>query len=493
MASSYLPSGPLVLRMGADSLRGLSFRQCLLAAFLLITGLLGGAAAQGMFALESVALQGRQAAQDAVSLTEKVQRLAERTVAMERSARQFLVLDDVGLLERYRNAWQDAQTTQASLAQVLGGAASAALTDWGQKADAAWAILEKPGRARQAALRRLTPVFAHLHSLNETLADQGQREVDRRNDALLAALEQQRRLISALVLGAIALAALLAFGFGHWLSRPLARIEAVIGRLGDNRFDEPVSVRGPADLRRLGLQLDWLRQRLAALESDKTRFVRHISHELKTPMASIREGVALLSDGVAGSLSPDQAEITRILGNNSASLQRQIEDLLSYHTLASEAQQVRRQPTTVLALLQDVVESQRLLWQAKNLRVAVEGEDGSADLDADKLSMVLANLLVNAVRFSPADATITLAVGHDPDSLWIDCVDQGPGVADEDIEHIFAPFYQGRQQPPGAWRGSGIGLSIVREIMQAHAGSARLLPSEQGAHFRIELPHASTA
>ena len=499
MAQVLTRSGPSLQRWNAGSLRGLSFHQCLLAAFLLITALLGGAAAQAMLALEHVALQGRQASQDAVSLTEKIQHLAERTVAMERSARQFLVLDDAALRERYESAWQDARDTQTALIPMLMGAPTKAFAEWSQQADAAWAILQRPSRERQAALRALTPVFAHLHSLNEILAEQGQHEVDRRNDVLLMTLENQRRLTSALVLGAIALAALLAFGFGHWLSRPLAHIEAVIAQLGENRFDQPIAVRGPADLRRLGMQLDWLRQRLAALESDKTRFVRHISHELKTPMASLREGVALLRDGVAGSLSPDQAEIARILGDNSAALQRQIEDLLRYHALASEAQQLRRQETDIKQVMFEVVESQRLLWQAKQLTVTMDAESFRADVDAEKLGIVLANLLINAVRFSPANGTITLTLGQDRTSLWIDCIDAGPGVAEADREHIFDPFYQGSQQPPGARRGSGIGLSIVREIMQAHAGSVRLMPSAddaqgiQGAHFRIDLPHASFA
>lgn len=475
-------------------LRGLSFHQCLLAAFLLITALLGGAAAQAMFALEHVAMQGRQASQDAAALTAQVQRLGERTVAMERSARQFLVLDDASLRDRYQAAWADAKATQSALAGLMADAASRQLfAEWMTQAETAWEVLQNPGRARPAALKRLAPVFARLHRLNETLAERSQQAMDRRNDAVLAELEQQRRLISALVLGAIALAVLLALGFGHWLLRPLAAVEAAIGRLGDNRFDQPVVVRGPADLRRLGRQLEWLRQRLATLESDKTRFVRHISHELKTPMASIREGAALLRDGVAGPLTPDQTEIVRILGDNSVALQGQIEDLLRYQTLASHAQQLQRRVVDLKALLAHVVDDQRLLWQARGLRVHIEGGPCSAVVDGEKLGVVLANLLVNALRFSPPGGVITLALAQGDGKVRLDCIDAGPGVAPEDVERIFDPFYQGRNQAPGARRGSGIGLSIVREIVQAHGGSCVLLPSEGGAHFRIEIPHAKTA
>ncbi|MFT7774108.1 sensor histidine kinase [Roseateles sp.] len=479
-------------RPRGGKLRGLSFHQCLLAAFLLITAVLGGAAAQAMFALEHVALQGRQASQDAAALTAQVQRLAERTVAMERSARQFLVLDDSSLRERYQGAWADARATQAVLAELMGDAVSQPLlAEWVTQAGAAWEVLQGPARARGAALKRLTPLFARLHRLNELLTEHSQQAMDRRSDAVLAELEQQRNLISGLVLGAIALAGLLALGFGHWLLRPLAHVEAVIGRMGDNRFDEPIAVGGPADLRRLGRQLEWLRQRLATLESDKTRFVRHISHELKTPMASIREGAALLRDGVAGPLTADQTEIVRILGDNSMALQRQIEDLLRYQTLASDSQQLQRRATDLPALLARIVDDQRLLWQARGLDVRVEAPPCVAVVDGEKLGVVLANLLVNAVRFSPPGGRITLALGQGEGKVRIDCVDGGPGVATEDAERIFDPFYQGRNQAPGARRGSGIGLSIVREIVQAHGGSCRLLPAERGAHFRIEIPHAT--
>ncbi len=485
-----VPPSPTWQRLRSEGLHGLSFRQGLLAVFLLIAVALGGAAAQAMLALEHVALQGREASQDAAALSAQVQRLAERTVAMERSARQFLVLDDAGLRERFQSAWADARDTQAALAITLPVQGARQLfVDWNAQADAAWRVVQNPGRARQLALQRLTPLFARLHGINQALSQQSQQAMDRRSDAVLAELEQQRRLISALVVGAIVIAVLLGLAFGHWLLRPLTDVEAAIGRLGDNRFDQPVDVRGPVDLRRLGRQLEWLRQRLATLESDKTRFVRHISHELKTPMASIREGAALLRDGVAGPLTSDQAEIVRILGDNSAALQHQIEGLLSYQALASDAQQLRRQPVELGGLLARVVDEQRLLWQAKGLQVQLEAPDTTALVDGDKLAAVLANLLVNAVRFSPPGGTIRLLLAQDAAGISIDCIDAGAGVAPEDVERIFDPFYQGRHQPPGARRGSGIGLSIVREIVQAHGGSCRLLASESGAQFRIELPH----
>jgi two-component system, NtrC family, sensor histidine kinase GlrK len=108
--------------------------------------------------------------------------------------------------------------------------------------------------------------------------------------------------------------------------------------------------------------------------------------------------------------------------------------------------------------------------------------------DADKLAVALANILSNAVRFSPDGGKVELSVGASPGAVAIDCIDQGPGVAPTDAARIFEPFYQGSRRAPGARNGNGIGLSIVREYVGAHRGTVHLISRSQGAHFRIELP-----
>jgi len=265
-------------------------------------------------------------------------------------------------------------------------------------------------------------------------------------------------------------------------------LEMAISRLGDNRFDQTIVVNGPADIRRLGQQLDWLRQRLADLEAEKSRFLRHVSHELKTPLAALCEGAALLDDEVAGKLSDSQREIARILRQNTSALQTQIEDLLRYNEVAFAAQRITRMPIDMRALLYKVIDDQRLQWSSRGIQVEVEGGARSAMLDPDKIAVALANLLTNAVRFSPQGGKIRFVLSGSPGRVRIDCVDEGPGVAATDTVRIFEPFYQGLHQPQGARNGNGIGLSIVREYVQAHNGNVQLMPRDGGAHFRIELP-----
>jgi two-component system sensor histidine kinase GlrK len=474
---------------------GLSFRQLLLAAFLLIAALLSGTSVHALLTLERMSEHSRETAGQAVRLTEQAQRLAQLTVTMERSARQYLVLDDASFRDRYAEAWGQARVTLTELQQALPLAAPTVFSAWNTYGDAAWAVLQTnrsrlasgTGAVATSSQRTLIKAFAQLPVLNEQLVAESKREVARRNDALSAELEQQGKMLTLQVLGAIVLAVLLAFWFGLWLSRPLAYVEHAIVRLGENRFDQRIEVRGPADLRRLGQQLEWLRHRLADVDAEKSRFLRHVSHELTTPLAALCEGAVLLDDQAAGVLTERQHEIARILRQNTQALQTKIQDLLRYNEVAFDSQHINRLPVDVRALLYKVVDDQRLQWVARDLKVEVEGAARTAVLDPDKFVIVLANLLSNAVRFSPRGGIVRFVLSGSGSRIRIDCVDQGPGVAATDAGRIFDPFYQGLNQPEGERHGNGIGLSIVREYVLAHNGTVSLVPHEGGAHFRIEL------
>ncbi|MBC7726115.1 MAG: hypothetical protein H7242_00640 [Microbacteriaceae bacterium] len=301
------------------------------------------------------------------------------------------------------------------------------------------------------------------------------------------------------VLVAIVAAAAAALVFGLWLTRPLRRLGPALVALGGGGFNEPIHIPGPSDLASLGRQLDSLRLRLTELDEDKARFLRHTSHELKTPLAALREGVALLSEGVGGALSGEQAEIVGILQHNTGVLQQQIEDLLRYNAAAFDARQLQRRPTLLHELLEDVVQAQRLSWQARGLAVVVEGDETLVHpVDPERLGMALGNLMSNAIRFSPAGGRIRWWVGvlvsAEERAIALQINDDGPGISAADREHIFDPFYRGSTQPPpashsaNAPRGSGIGLAIVREQVSAHGGRVQLMADAGGACFRILLP-----
>ena len=471
-----------------SNLLRLSFRQTLLAAFLLIAGLLAAASLGGLFTLERVMAQSRVATASALLLTADARQLADLRVSMERSARQYIVLDDPSLLRGFTQAADEATHLLGEMrSHDLPAALSA---QWLAQVPPIKEQLDGPKAAIQLRQDALDERFRALDRLNDQIAQDVRRIDDERSAALQAQLEAGRASVGTQVLGAIVLAALLALAFGVWLTRPLKALERAIAGLGENRMDHPVDIRGPSDLRSLGHRLEWLRLRLKELDEDKARFLRYTSHELKTPLAALREGVALLEDGVAGPLTADQREIARILNHNTAALQGQIEALLRFNAAAFEARRLDRSDTDLRQLLHALVEEQRLQWQARQLTIRLDGEAPVLAVDADKLSAALGNLLSNSIRFSPVAGTLSIALSAAPGKVRIDLRDQGPGVAPADRDRIFEPFFRGEVQPEGAVRGTGIGLSIVREYVQAHGGRVDLLSDGPGAHFRIELPHA---
>ena len=471
-----------------DSARG-SFQQLLLFAFLLITALLVGVALRSVFQYDELMTQSRDAAARALSLSGSAQSLAERSAAMERAGRQSLVLNDAVLRRRFDDAARDAN-------QVLDRLGSNGLPPVGP---AMWraqlnVIEGLMNGATDTALARETSMamqFRDLDALNTNIAQQAQFLIETQNNALDERIEDARKRVMRQVVAASVLAVSLALAFGIWLARPFKRLERAIVGLGQNRLDEPIDVRGPADVRRVSEQLEWLRLRLTELDADKARFLRHVSHELKTPLAALREGVSLLEDGVTGALNPAQREVAQILQQNTVSLQNQIEALLRFNAAAFEARHLRRERTELLPLIEEQIESQRLQWQASGLTVRAEGESISALVDPVKLGTALANLLSNAIRFSSRGGTIAFDVSSTAETARIDIGDAGPGIAPGDRDRIFEPFFRGDRQPQHSVKGTGIGLSIVQEYIAAHGGRITLLPDGPGARFRIELPRSA--
>ena len=188
-------------------------------------------------------------------------------------------------------------------------------------------------------------------------------------------------------------------------------------------------------------------------------------------------------------MAGNQREVVDILQHNVVALQEQIESLLRLNAAAFEARSLQLERVNVDRLIADVVQRRDLHIQSRHLKVLVETpDDNHAQLDAEKMAVVLDNLLSNAIDFSPEGGEISLLVTHADHAWRFECIDQGPGVAVEDAQRIFDPFVQGQRQAPSQRRGSGVGLSIVRELVRAMGGAVTLRPDGQGAHFCVELP-----
>lgn len=281
-----------------------------------------------------------------------------------------------------------------------------------------------------------------------------------------------------------------------WLAtrirRPVSQLAGAIRRLGDEQFDVPVHVEGPRDLGELGQHLNWMRGRLRELEQEKDMFLRDMSHQLKTPLASICEGAELLRDGSVGALDPTQQRVADLIRQNSIDLQRMIENLLQFSALRRTGAELRRKPVSVDDMLGEIRRSSGLALMAKELEMIVDADDVTIHADHDKLRSALDNLVSNAIRHSPQGGTVRCCARVREASAVIDVIDSGPGVPESQRDKIFDAFYQGKTSPGSTVRGSGVGLSLARYCVEAHGGSITVNDATGGgACFTITIPGAA--
>jgi two-component system, NtrC family, sensor histidine kinase GlrK len=272
------------------------------------------------------------------------------------------------------------------------------------------------------------------------------------------------------------------------ITRPIRQIDEAIRRLGQADFSAPVLVGGPEDLQHLGEALSHPVEALAELEQQKNRFLRHMSHELKTPLTALREGAELLSDEVVGKLTPEQREVAEILRHNSIELQKLIEDLLSYGASQAHKPSLDLSLVDLRRVVNRVLDDQKLALRSKSLVLDVDVQGLTLTADFEKLRVMLDNLVSNAIKFSPNRGTISVAARRVGSDVHIHVADEGPGIAVEERKVVFEPFYRGKDAANTLVKGTGIGLSVVREYAQMHGGSVEIADSAPGARIRVRLP-----
>jgi len=213
-----------------------------------------------------------------------------------------------------------------------------------------------------------------------------------------------------------------------------------------------------------------------------------MSHELKTPLANIREGTELLTDGAVGALSTAQREVTDILRDNGIKLQRLIENLLGFSAWQSNSTGLEVTEFRLRPVVRQVLENQQLTLVSQRVRLDVSIEDLTLAADRGKVRLILENLLSNAIKYSPRGGVINMRALADGEALILEVADSGPGVPPEERARIFEAFYTGRA-PAGRVPGTGIGLSVVNEFVNVHQGTVEIVDGEfVGAHFRIRMP-----
>lgn len=448
-----------------------------------------------LFNLDRLAEQSQQLVVMGVTAAENNRQLEQQAASLERVSRQYLVLrneeslallhqdsrslestlDRIWPLAEQANATSFARAIRVSTRRIVRTLTSPTLTD----------------EEAESAVAEFAPLRQRVTRLSLTLSKHIDLELKQLQDSTRRAQQVSAWQTAALVPGTI----ILVLFFTVLVARPIRQIDRAINQLGRSGFSRPIDVKGPSDLERLGRQLEWLRMRLLELAQEKNRFLRHMSHELKTPLANIREGTELLLDGTVGDLEQPQREVTDILRLNGLKLQQLIENLLSFSAWQSKNEILTLTDFPLRTLVISVAKAQRLALKAAQIQLKLDVEDIVVNADREKLRTVLDNLLSNAIKFTPKGGVVTIRAKSTAASFVLEFADTGPGIPEDESPRIFEAFFQGNTEQSGHIAGTGIGLSVVLECIQAHDGSVELVNSEEfsGAHFRIHIPQKREA
>jgi two-component system sensor histidine kinase GlrK len=466
-----------------------SFFKLVLIGFILVALPLIVAIVNAIVYVHRLVEQSQQTVSYAVEVTGGSRMLAEQLLAMERSARQFQVLGDAALFQVYAATHQKYQQTTEKLWDLpLDEYQRNQLKVLIEKERHIFEALRATPRDAGQITRTLLE-FAALTELAQSLVSRSSTLIDRKTQTLRQTAVKAQSVLLWQALALVPGAAIFVVVFVRLISRPIRQIDLAIRRLGDGDFVSAVAVAGPRDLEYLGERLNWLRQRLFDLEEEKQKFLRHVSHELKTPLTAIREGAELLADDVVGPLNREQSEIARILEVQSKHLQKLIEDLLNFSMMQEKHTVFDVKPIRLDQLIEEVSIDHKPVMMAKKIDLALLVQEVLVFGDYEKLRIVVDNLLSNAVKFSPEEGEIIISLQRSANVVILDIIDTGPGIDEKEREKIFNAFYQGLAIPNGPVKGNGLGLAIAKEYISAHRGTIEIVNDRNtGAHFRVIIP-----
>ncbi len=466
-----------------------SFLTLALIGFAIVALPLTFALIYGAIHVDRLAAQSQATVYKAVRTTQHTRMLLEQLTAMERTARQYRVLRDEVLFQAYAEKHQNFQLTVNMLLDALHDPAVVSrLHELAEKENQQFLLLSKQ-TANSPGAEEAISQFIALTDLAQGVLTKSNQIIDDEVAEMHQATERTLKAFLWLAFSLGPAAVVFAGLFVVLLNRPIKQIDQAIRRLGNGEFTAAVTVTGPRDMEYLGQRLEWLRQQLIDLEKQKTKFIRHVSHELKTPLTALREGAELLADEVVGDLHGEQKEVVSILKQNSIKLQKLIEDLLNFNLAATPAAAHHIESLRLDEIIATVANDHKLSMVSKDIRLKTEIGPTTIEGEPEKLRVIVDNLLSNAVKYSPHGGTIRLTLREQGKHVILDVRDSGPGIDPEESPKVFDAFYQGKAPIDGFIKGSGLGLSIAREHALAHNGRIEAIPDTSGAHLRVILPH----
>jgi len=298
-----------------------------------------------------------------------------------------------------------------------------------------------------------------------------------------------RPLILSLGIGAM-LAVVFAYAIAFRLGRGLDDLASSSQRIAAGDFSVRAPEEGNDAFARLGGAFNEMVQQLEEGRLREQNFLMSVGHDLRTPLTTLRGYAEALE---AGEIEPEDMErVASVLRRQTDRLSRLIEDLTLLSRLEAGEFTLRPEPVELAAHVHGLVDGQAARAEGMHIRLDSDVRDvGEVSVDPDRIDQILGNLIDNAIRYTPEGGAVTVALFRDDDEVVLSVADTGPGIDPEDLDHVFERLYVSQRYRPVRPEGSGLGLSIVRELVEAMGGSVDVTSSpERGTKVSVRLSRA---
>ncbi len=302
-------------------------------------------------------------------------------------------------------------------------------------------------------------------------------------------LAQTRVLILGVLLFGLVLGIILALLLSYSINRPVQRVTKAIYDLTSGGAQEGIEEQGPVELRRQIRAFNYFVARLKNLEQARRHLLANLVHELGRPLGALRSAVHALSTGAA----EDPAllkDLTQGMEQEMVHVQLVLDDLAHLHDREVGTLELKRECVRLSEWLPGVVRpwQQAAIEKKQDWRTDIPDNLPAVEADPVRLAQIVGNLVDNAVKYTPQDGKVWVEAGSDGEQAWIRVGDSGQGIPQEEQGKIFTPFFRGTTARR-IKQGMGLGLSIARELAEAHGGRIELesRPGE-GSKFTLWIP-----
>ena len=304
-------------------------------------------------------------------------------------------------------------------------------------------------------------------------------------------LDSVHRYLIQASLAAVALSVVLSYLLTRQLLRPLSHMADVTRRVAAGDYSARVNIEAKDEIGQLGAAFDRMADSLERIEQLRKNMVVDVSHELRTPLTNVRGYLEGLADGV---IAPSKDTFDMLL-REILRLVRLVEGLGQLAKAEGAGMQVNPRAVSLPALVEDLMALERARIEDRGLALETRFAPDSAQVygDPDKLAQVLRNILQNAWRYAEPGGVVTLAAETMGGQVKVSVVNQGEGIAAEDLPFIFERFYRADKSRSRASGGAGIGLTIVKELVEAQGGHVGASSSDGQTRVWFTLPAVKAA